>query len=357
MSRGSSVARLRLHAGDLVEVRNQEEIFGTLDRSGALDGLLFMPEMLSYCGKRFRVANRADKTCDTVKSSGLRRMTDTVHLEGTRCGGEAHSGCEAACQIFWKEAWLRRIPEPGGREARGEGRWETSGIHSRGGTGGCIEADLHAATRRGGVGEGETIYRCQATDLREASASLRWWSPMQYIRDVSSGNAGVGEVARAVLWVVARYLREHVRGYRLQVWLFNSVQRLTRGTQLTGLSGQSPRTPVMKLGLVPGELVQVKSVAEIRETLDSNQRNRGLYFDVEMTPFCGRTFAVRSRVSRIIDDKSGRLIDIPGDCVILEGAACTGQYHGCCPRAIYPYWREIWLRRVPDSQAPNRDRA
>jgi hypothetical protein len=25
---------------------------------------------------------------------------------------------------------------------------------------------------------------------------------------------------------------------------------------------------------------------------------------------------------------------------------CRGEYHRCCPRADYPFWREIWLERV-----------
>jgi hypothetical protein len=30
---------------------------------------------------------------------------------------------------------------------------------------------------------------------------------------------------------------------------------------------------------------------------------------------------------------------------------CEARYSVCrrfCPRAIYPYWREIWLERVPE---------
>src|ERR1700675_4810692 len=91
-------------AGDWVEVRSMEEILRTLDRSGQLEGLPFMPEMLAFCGKRFRVAKRAHKTCDTVNQTGSRRMPSAVHLEGVRCTREAHGGCQAMCFIFWKEA-------------------------------------------------------------------------------------------------------------------------------------------------------------------------------------------------------------------------------------------------------------
>jgi hypothetical protein len=336
-----SPSSLRLRVGELVEVKSQAEILATLDRSGALDGLVFMPEMLGFCGRRFQVVKRADKTCDTVKDSGLRRMHDTVHLEGTRCDGSAHAGCQASCQIFWKEAWLRRVSSPA-----------QPGDQRPGEQGGCTEEDLRAATQRASEGEpGDVIYRCQNTDVREASTPLPGWHLMQYVRDVRSGNAGVGEILLSLLWTAGRYGRSSLPGYRIQIWLYKLMQRVTGAPPLLDLGGTLKRTPNETLGLVPGELVQVKRVAEIRETLNSNQRNRGLYFDMEMAPYCGRTFLVRSRVTRIVNEKTGRLITIPGDCVILEGATCTGCYHRRCPRAIYGYWREIWLRRVSGSGA------
>src|SRR5262245_37397665 len=102
--------QLDLRRGDSVEVRSAEEILATLDERGALDGMPFMPEMLAFCGKRFTVRSRADSTCDTVSASGMRKMERTVHLNMLRCDGAAHGGCQAGCLLFWKEAWLRRVP-------------------------------------------------------------------------------------------------------------------------------------------------------------------------------------------------------------------------------------------------------
>jgi hypothetical protein len=73
-------SRLNLHAGELVEVRSEPEILATLDAEGRLDGLPFMPEMLQYCGQRFRVFKSAHKTCDTIEKTGGRRMRNAVHL-------------------------------------------------------------------------------------------------------------------------------------------------------------------------------------------------------------------------------------------------------------------------------------
>ena len=98
---------LNLKAGDWVEVRSRNEILATLDENGSLDNLPFMPEMLQYCGRRLRVSKRADKTCEYTQA-GICRMTNSVHLEGIRCDGSEHDGCQAGCLIFWKEAWLKR---------------------------------------------------------------------------------------------------------------------------------------------------------------------------------------------------------------------------------------------------------
>jgi hypothetical protein len=45
----------RLYRDDLVEVKAPDEILQTLDANGALDHLPFMPEMIQFCGRRFRV--------------------------------------------------------------------------------------------------------------------------------------------------------------------------------------------------------------------------------------------------------------------------------------------------------------
>jgi len=38
--------------------RSKHEILATLDKSGRLEGLPFMPQMLKYCGRSFKVRSR-----------------------------------------------------------------------------------------------------------------------------------------------------------------------------------------------------------------------------------------------------------------------------------------------------------
>src|SRR5215472_6504197 len=108
--RGSRMTQLRFRPGDLVEVRAPEEILQTLDTDGTLDQLPFMPEMLRFCGRRFHVSQRVVMTC----ASGMNwprgfKIDDVVTLDDVRCSGDAHDGCQKACMVFWREAWLRKL--------------------------------------------------------------------------------------------------------------------------------------------------------------------------------------------------------------------------------------------------------
>src|SRR5256885_7196064 len=104
---------LDLRVGDVVEVRSQAEILATLDENGELESLPFMAEMLQYCGQRFTVHKVANKTCDTMTRSGMRKMENAVHLSGVRCDGGGHGGRPAACPLHLKHAWLRTVDSSG----------------------------------------------------------------------------------------------------------------------------------------------------------------------------------------------------------------------------------------------------
>jgi hypothetical protein len=329
---------LDLRAGDLVEVRGPEEIIATLDRDARLDALLFMPEMFQYCGKRYRVFKRADKTCDTISGTGTRRLFNTVHLEGLRCDGQAHDGCQAFCLLFWKEAWLRRVSSPSDalptRTPPAEPPPAPSTLlpAER-----CTEEAVFAATRAQPRSDtpSEKRFSCQATELLRATTPLRWWDIRQYVRDVRSRNVRV---------------RDLIRG--LALGIFNTLQRRRGGRTWPYIrKGMGFKTPSATLNLRPGEWVRVKPLKEIEQTLNRRQRNRGLFFDIEEVRYCENTFRVLARVERIIDERTGVMLSLPNDCILLDGPACVGNLSVSpnrlfCPRSIVPFWREIWLERV-----------
>jgi hypothetical protein len=339
-------ASTRLSAGDWVEVRSKDEILQSLN-DGTLDGLPFMPQMFAFCGQRFQVFRRAHKTCDTVNKTGGRRMTAAVHLEGIRCDGAAYGGCGAACLIFWKEAWLKPIPGPYRAKvlpAAPRGRRVP----------GSTEDDVWAGTRENGSRDDDPTYRCQATRLPAATSSLPWWDIRQYVEDYTSGNVGRREMAGGfgyVFFFTLFRLARRTRGQRLFVRLYDRFQSTSGGVPFPRKPGRvqaGQPTPSRELDLQPGTPVRVRSHDEILDTLDGRNKNRGLYFDAEEVPYCGQSHRVRSRVDRIIDERTGKLIDVRGNTVILEDTWCMGHYSDrrmFCPRAIYPFWRETWLER------------
>jgi hypothetical protein len=343
---------LGLRAGELVQVRTEAEILSTLDATGRLDALPFMPEMLQFCGKQFKVFKRAHKTCDTIFGTGGRRMQSTVHLEDLRCDGSAHAGCQARCSIFWKEAWLERV-QPGfwrGLFSRMRDLLRTSAAkHSVQNT--ATRATLHQNTEVPGqnVAPGEEIYSCQTTDLFKATSPLPWWDFRQYFEDFTSGNVSLLEILNFLFYSAVKRGLDIGVGYRAQLWLYNRFQRITGGSPFPYRGGELTKTPVEILDLKPGELVQVKTNAEILATLDKRSKNRGLLFDLEEAFYCGRQFKVLDRVERIINEKTGKMSHLPGECIVLEGVVCRALYsdrRAFCPRGVYSYWREIWLRRI-----------
>ena len=332
---------LNLRPGELVEVRSEGEILATLDANGRLDAQPFMPEMLEYCGKQFRVYSRSDKTCDTISNTGSRRMWNTVHLGDTRCDGAGHDGCQARCLFYWKEAWLKRV-KPNGSQEKASATASGKNTFTR--------DDLIRATRSEGQGEnaGKVIFSCQATEVLRASTPLPWWDIRQYYRDVCWGNAGVSDVMRGMFFWALKKVMKLVR-YRILLKLYNRFQKMRGGVPYPFVEGKLAKTPTEELNLRPGELVQIKSCEEIVATLDGRNRNRGLYFDAEMVPFCGGKYRVMDRVERIVNERTGEMSKLPGVCIMMEGVICRAWYSDkriACPRSILSYWREIWLKRA-----------
>jgi hypothetical protein len=314
--RSPSAAGTTLRPGDVVEVRPPAEILATLDDGACTDALPFMPEMLRFVGRRFTVSAVAHKLCDTRRDgTGNRRFHDTVYLEDLRCDGSGHDGCQAGCRLLWRTDWLRPVS---GNGAAGED----------GSAGAELAARAQAAaTREPGV------YRCQATELGAASEPFPPGDRgRKYLDEVRVGNVGVVRFLRVLARAVSRKLGRMAGRY---------------GEMALTSPGKPPPSP--PLDLRPGELVQVRPKREIAQALDENGRNRGLAFDWEMLPHCGRTYRVLDRVERFIDENTGTMVELKNDCLALEGVVCTGDLSDgrwFCPRAIYPWWREAWLRRA-----------
>jgi hypothetical protein len=292
-----------------VQVKAPEEILQTLDVNGTVDKLPFMPEMMEYCGKTFRVARRIVKTCSWAKSSTMRtfRSDDVLLLEGMRCAGTEHDGCQKACTIFWRESWLRRA----------EVSVPASESHELG------RAQLRAHLK---TSVDARTYFCQASELLRATEPLSQWGRIEKcVSEVRAGNCTVLEMAE-----------------RIAIWLYWRTRRIFLGEYAHGTNSS---TPVESLNLQAGELVEIKSMEKINETLTPTGHNRGLYFSPDLSLLCGKQRRVERRIDKMIMDGSGEMRKLHNT-VYLEGGFC-GCAHvafGGCGRCEFSYWREIWLR-------------
>jgi hypothetical protein len=261
-------------------------------------------------------------------------MDNAVHLEGVRCDGGGHGGCQAACMIFWKTAWLRKVadgepPAPATATAPDDARL----------------LPLITINARGPrFDDGAERHRCQATELlRSAPEVLPLLQLGQFVTDVRTGNAGVMWTMRAV----GAGMYNRFQGISAKV--LPKRARLRGGRHWGFLNGRAVgKTPDVHKGLQPGDLVRVLTRKEIEPTLNENLLNRGMGFDAEMARHCGRTARVARRIDHIVDENTGRMIYMKSPCLVLENIICEGAFNANCPRAITPYWREAWLEKIEE---------
>jgi len=318
--------RFGYYPGDIVEIRSLDEIMQTLDHSGTLDGVPFMPEMVNYCGTRGRVLRRADKLNDWVHGTGLRRMHRLVLLAGLRCDGSAHGMCQSNCHLRWREEWLRLADHNGSAVKSTK---QSPAQQSQ------LAALSAYASRQTDTGP-EVRSVCQATELTAGGAPMLRVDLRHYARDLLTGNV------RLRPWLVA-----------LAITFFNRVQRMRGAAVFPKCDvGISTVRSGDALGLQPGDLVRVKPKYLIEPTLNSQSKNRGLYFDRDMIRFCGGEYRVKTRIERLIIEKTGQLRLLTNPCIILEGVTATGEYQRFNPENEYIFWREVWLERVAPSNPP-----
>lgn len=303
-----------LYPGHRVRVRSYQEICGTLDSNGTLESLPFMPEMVPFCGREYRVFRRLEKIC--VEGFGARLLPNTVLLEGVRCDGSAHDGCQRLCPLLWKRAWLEEIEEKSHSES-------------------SAQPSSSVTTCPFKTRSDEGRYWCQSTQLNRATHYL---FPLTIKRCTAEYCARNVDFRKAVEFV----------------WNPLVVKLKTKllGRRFVHPVGNSRRTPSEALGLQAGEWVEVKTPKEIAATVDQQGRNRGLSFTPDMLPFCGRRYAVKSRVDRAILEPTGEMHEFKNT-VILDLVTCDGHsILGGCSRDVYHLWREIWLRRAPPPVSP-----
>ena len=112
----------------------------------------------------------------------------------------------------------------------------------------------------------------------------------------------------------------------------------------------SHRDPVT-LDWKPGDLVEVRSAAEIMATLDPDGKLDGLPFMPEMLAFSGRRLHVSKRADDTCALGQPRRIERT---VHLEQLRCDGSAHRGCEAGCLFIWKEAWLRPVTNGSDESR---
>jgi hypothetical protein len=98
----------------------------------------------------------------------------------------------------------------------------------------------------------------------------------------------------------------------------------------------------------PGDIVEILSLPEVRETLDENGCCEGLGFMEPMERYCGRRSRIVKKVRMIFDERRWRTVRLK-NVYLLENIVCNGRgvFHGeGCDRMCYFFWKDAWLKKV-----------
>lgn len=304
--------------GDPVRIKPLATIRATLDVNGELDGMPFLDEMAAFCGQEGTVFRVVDKIYDYGRSRLMRRLDDCVLITGLRCDGAAHGGCQAACYLIWKAAWLESASKA------------------------AAEPPAVANSLRARAAKAPAPYRCQYTELTEASTPMAAMNLVRLFGPWIVGNVS-GRAFRVALLTRA----------------FNALQALRGGPCYPWLPAGGNDKSVAGTPLRRGDWVRVRSSSQIARTLDRNSKHKGLWFDRDMLKHCGSVRRVRGRVDKIIDINTRSMITMKTPCIVLEGVHYSGEFQGFGEQHDFLYWREAWLesmsdagRRPPDAALP-----
>jgi hypothetical protein len=303
--------------GDEVEIRSWPEIRATLDESGRLEQLPFMPEMFHMCGQRARVFRCMHRLFDYRKSRRMRHMDGAVLLISAVCDGSKHGGCQAACHTIWKAAWLRRAERSAeaknvpAASLRSHPQIDVS----------CLQLGTHAPR-----------YSCQLTQLHHASEPLDRWGVANFLRPLVAGNVTIA--AFGVGWLT---------------YLFNELQQMRKGVAFPAFESPIQGDAMSEEApLVVGEEVVVRSSGEIRATLNDQLMHHGLWLEPDMLKYCGRRCRIQADVKSIIDIVTGEMLTMKTPAYMLRDVHFSGERQLFNAQYEPLFWRAVWLRRARD---------
>ena len=165
---------------------------------------------------------------------------------------------------------------------------------------------------------------------------------------------GIAEVPRASL---ARRIKLMIRrglGPNKERFFKNYTNdRMNRLCLLRGKNTKPQTTPRNVSSDRPqaGDWIRVRSLKEIKGTLNHWRQVRGCTFMPEMAVYCDTTQRVLKRMKSFVDERDLRVKKSSG-IILLDGVMCQGTAEfGSCDRACFHFWREEWLEKIDRQSA------
>lgn len=139
--------------------------------------------------------------------------------------------------------------------------------------------------------------------------------------------------------------------FQKRVRILRPAKRKMKYLVKTFLGVVFPRSKInevsSKTGFSPGDLVKVKSKAEIRKMLDNHEKYKGCLFIDEMFEYCDKHFRILKDVHCFFDEAKQKMCECE-NIVLLENVLCSGRqrlYNVSCDRSCFFFWHTGWLEK------------
>ena len=139
---------------------------------------------------------------------------------------------------------------------------------------------------------------------------------------------------------------------RIKRFIKQYLKRFTRWQASRNPSvGSLPETEEkFAVTLQTDDVVRIRSINEIRVTLNADNRLKGCKFMPEMEQYCGRIQRVFKPVERYLNECDYTVRKAKG-LVLLENLFCQGVAEaGRCDRSCFYFWRVEWLEKLEKDQ-------
>ncbi len=146
-------------------------------------------------------------------------------------------------------------------------------------------------------------------------------------------------------------------GFKLQAdLLFGTSLKLKHCLKafFSGNGASRKSEPFKSQPLQEGDLVKVRPIHEIVQTLNFRQKLGGCFFLEDMENFCDREFLVEKKVGYFFDELAYKIYKT-SDVVLLQGVGCTGNLplvKYTCNRSCLYFWKEAWLEKIASPKSP-----